>query len=774
MSMPVRSVLSATMGAKMSKGRLHQSNGNEAPGKNPPERVGEEKRTSEEAEAFLRQWTGFPFPKPKPTNPTFDSPKESADPPPESKSGSGSSNQPEVEKAYRKVEARYRTLVEQIPAVTFHASLEGGINELYVSPQIETLLGFTQKEWLEDPVLWYRQLHPDDRERWHTEFARTIATGERFQSEYRFLARDGRVVWVHGEAHLVRDESGLPLFLQGVAYDVTERKRVEETLRHAHVELEARVRERTAELAAANETLRAEIEERRRAEAIALEWKERFEATVRASGQVLYDWNSATNEVTYAGNLQAILGYSPEEMAGGLTRWIELIHPEDRETFLKEIESVKPAKKPFHQEYRVRKKDGSIILVEDEGYYVRDRSGKVDHVVGFVTDVTRQRALEEQLRQSQKVEAVGRLAGGVAHDFNNLLTVITGYCDLLLADLDPSDSRRPQAQEILKAAKRATDLTAQLLAFGRKAMIAPRILDLNALILDAQKMLSRLIGEDIDLTTILEHALGRVRADSGQLHQVIVNLAVNARDAMPRGGKLTLRTANVELDETYARLHPEVRPGPYVLLAISDTGQGMTEEVRTHLFEPFFTTKELGKGTGLGLATVHGIVMQHGGHIEVESALGRGSTFQIYLPRAEPAPRVEELEAPEKVLARGSETILLAEDEDGVRKLAQIVLQQAGYEVLAAEDGPRAEQLSFQYEKPIHLLVTDLVMPQMSGRELAESVARQRPTIKVLYLSGYTEDVIVRHGIANAEVAFLQKPFTPAGLTRKVRELLDG
>jgi CheY-like chemotaxis protein len=371
------------------------------------------------------------------------------------------------------------------------------------------------------------------------------------------------------------------------------------------------------------------------------------------------------------------------------------------------------------------------------------------------------------------MEAVGRLAGGVAHDFNNLLTVITGFCELLLRTHDLDDPSRALVEEILRSGERAATLTRQLLAFSRKQMLLPQVISFNAVVADMEKMLRRVIGEDIDLVSVPGPDLGYVLADKGQLAQVILNLVVNARDAMPRGGKLTLETANVYFDEAYAATHPEVRPGAHVMLAVSDTGCGMTEEVRAHVFEPFFTTKEPGKGTGLGLATVFGIVKQSGGHITVYTEVGVGTTFKLYLPLVGERSRKMQPEIAVSELPHGTETILLVEDADPVRALAREVLQRSGYTILEARHGLEALVVAEQFKGKIDLLVTDVVMPQMGGPELAKLLRDARPGTKVLYLSGYTDDAVFRHGLLEGETAFVQKPFAMAVLARKVREVLD-
>jgi nitrogen-specific signal transduction histidine kinase/ActR/RegA family two-component response regulator len=389
-----------------------------------------------------------------------------------------------------------------------------------------------------------------------------------------------------------------------------------------------------------------------------------------------------------------------------------------------------------------------------------------------VTLIEREQATEEQLRQSQKMDAIGQLAGGVAHDFNNLLTVITGYTDLGMRRMEPADPMRKNLEQIKKAGDRAASLTRQLLAFSRKQMFQEKVVDLNSIVADMDKMLRRLIGEDIDLVSLLEPSLCRIKADPGQIEQVLLNLAVNARDAMPRGGKLTIETGHANLDEAYVKSHPTAKTGQYVMLAVSDTGTGMDAETQTHIFEPFFTTKEVGKGTGLGLATVYGIVKQSSGDIWVYSEPGKGTSFKIYLPIAIDSTGPE-TEAKPTDIPQGQGTILLVEDEELVRNLAGEILGMNGYRVLTAANGIEALRICTEHIGQIDLMVTDVVMPQMGGRELAERIGTVRPETKVLYMSGYTDDAIVRHGILDDSVLFIQKPFSFERLTRKVREALD-
>jgi signal transduction histidine kinase/ActR/RegA family two-component response regulator len=425
-------------------------------------------------------------------------------------------------------------------------------------------------------------------------------------------------------------------------------------------------------------------------------------------------------------------------------------------------------------------KDGRILDIWMTVTKLVDDTGKPIGIASTERDITERkrveqemRTLEDQLRQSQKMEAIGSLAGGIAHDFNNLLTIIKGYSQLSLMELKEGTPLRGKVEEIQKAADRATALTRQLLAFSRRQVLEVKVVDLNTILRGLDKMLHRMIREDVELVTHLTEDLGSVKVDSGQIEQVVMNLTINARDAMPSGGKLNIETANVELDEHYTRNHVAVKPGSYVMLAVSDTGVGMTLEVRDRVFEPFFTTKEKGKGTGLGLSTVYGIVKQSGGNIWVYSEPGKGTTFKIYLPRVdEPLEEAGEKVVQKEIAGRG-ETILLAEDEEKVRQLTGQILTQNGYTVLEASHGDEASHICEQHKGPIHLMVMDVVMPGINGRELAKSLEPHHPEMKVLYMSGYTDNAIVHHGILEKGLSFLQKPFSTDGLLRKVREVLD-
>jgi hypothetical protein len=420
---------------------------------------------------------------------------------------------------------------------------------------------------------------------------------------------------------------------------------------------------------------------------------------------------------------------------------------------------------------RHKTRAGSILSVEINAREIP--YGKRRARLATVQDVTKQEQLEAQLRQAQKMEAVGRLAGGVAHDFNNALSVILSYSEMLSDGLPREDAMRADLGEIGKAARRAADLTRQLLMFSRQQVLAPRVVDLNELLAGTERMLRRLLGEDVELALLPQRPLGSVRIDPGSIEQVIVNLAVNARDAMPTGGKLTLETADVTLDDAFAQDHLGVTPGPHVMLAVTDTGVGMDRATQSRIFEPFFTTKDKTKGTGLGLSTVFGIVQQSGGTVWVYSEPGRGTTFKVYLPRVE-GPAESILPTAPPATLRGSETVLLVEDDDQVRAVAGGILRRHGYRVIEAHEGGEALRLAGEHAGTIRLLLTDVVMPGMSGTELARQLAQKCPAMRVLFMSGYTDDSIVRHGVLEASMAFLQKPFTPEVLTRRVREVLDG
>ena len=466
--------------------------------------------------------------------------------------------------------------------------------------------------------------------------------------------------------------------------------------------------------------------------------------------------------------LIAMLGYTSAEEVLLLDPEKDVFaQPEEHERL---IEEFRRSGRLDGVEVKWKRKDAGVITVRISGRAVTSADEPADVLEAIAEDVTDRRALEDQFRQAQKMEAVGRLAGGVAHDFNNLLMVISGYAEVILAQVDTTSPLYEKGRAIQLAADRATTLTRQLLAFSRKQLLELKVVDVNAIVQDMERLLRPLIGENIELVTMLSPEAAHTRADAGQLEQVIMNLVVNAKDAMPAGGRLTLRTESVVVDENHRRGQQFIRPGHYVTLQVSDTGTGMDRETQSRIFEPFFTTKEKGKGTGLGLSTVYGIVKQSGGYVMVQSELGHGTTFQIYLPLVEGAAEKSPVTAPEAI--GGSESILLVEDEESVRQLVRDTLCAKGYQVLEAENGEAGMAVAARHEGKIDLVITDVVMPGMGGREMVQQLSGARPGIRVLYLSGYTEDAIIHDGATEVGTAFLQKPFTLQNLSRKVREVL--
>jgi len=584
------------------------------------------------------------------------------------------------------------------------------------------------------PISWdavFEALHPDDRPLLLKALEGSFATGSDYVVEYRLVSSDGSVEWVAESGRPIYGEAGEPVRVVGVSRVITKRKAAEEALRAS--------------------------EER---------YRELFENANDAVITLDGDW------LITSGNraAEALLGRDRSEILGRPAT--DFIAPEQHD-LIREQERLKLSGEATATTYeldllhaggrRVPVDISTRLILED---------GRPAGIHAIMRDASGRKALEEQLRQAQRLEAVGRLAGGVAHDFNNILTAIDGYNDMLLDSLDPDDARRFDALEVKRAAERAADLTRQLLAFSRRQVLQPRVIDLNELVPDLESLLRRTIGEDVSLETLYAESHALVKADRGQLEQVLMNLAVNARDAMPDGGRLTIQTGSVTLAGPLAETL-ELPAGAYVELTVRDTGVGMDDQTRAQVFEPFFTTKASGEGTGLGLATAYGIVRQSGGQIRVESEPGRGTAFHVLLPVAPageaPAPSRGERERPKS----GSETMLLVEDEDMVRRLARLSLERRGYRVLEAAGADEALRLAAEFDEPIHLLLTDIVMPGMNGRALAERLAGDRPETRVLFMSGYPDDAIVRHGISEADVAFLEKPFSPDDLAEKVREVLD-
>ena len=494
-----------------------------------------------------------------------------------------------------------------------------------------------------------------------------------------------------------------------------------------------------------------------------------------------YRADLAAGSWTSSAMLDEILGIDGASFRKDIPGWLSLVHPDERPDVAAHLAEVVDKRQAFNRAYRIRRpRDGAERWVHAVGELSCDGEGRPVELVGTIQDVTERKAaeaekahVEEMLRQSQRLEAVGRLAGGVAHDFNNILGVITGYGELMQKQVPEDHPARRRLEEILKASERAAALTRQLLAFGRKQLMQPKVLDLNLVLGDLGKMLERLVGEDVEVELRAAPELGAVRADPTQIDQVVMNMVVNARDAMPGGGHLTIETANADLDERYAASHPPAQAGRYVMIAVSDTGVGMDAEIQSHVFEPFFTTKASGEGTGLGLATVYGIVQQSGGCIWVYSEPGRGTTFKIYLPRVDDAPAAEAAAPITVASARGHETVLVVEDNDALRETVGEALEERGYVVLVAGGGEAAIEAAASHAGPIHLLLSDVVMPKLGGPELARRMAELRPGIRVLYMSGYSDGAVSRQGVLGPDVLLLEKPFTGARLARAVRAALD-
>jgi two-component system cell cycle sensor histidine kinase/response regulator CckA len=602
---------------------------------------------------------------------------------------------------------------------------------IFNSLSYQKVLGYSSEELQASSS--FEQIHPDDREgvKKAAEDARRSGIGKTL--EYRLRHKNGTWLVLESTSSVIRNAKGEPEKLVIVNRDITERKRAEEALRRSEAG---------------------------------------FRSVVEDAPYGIYRASMTGRFLQVNPALQKMLGYEVaddllrSDLASSIFR-----HPGEYQR-LTELLTRTEEIKDVEMEWKC--KDSTPITVRCSGRRVNDENGVPAYFEVFAEDVTEKRVLEKQLRMAQKMEAIGRLSGGIAHDFNNLLGVIIGYSRVLRKALGTDTALCEHAQEIEKAGERAASLTKQLLAFSRQQVLTPAILNLNTLASDMEKMLLRLLGEDIEVSLALNPELGTVKADQSQIEQVIMNLAVNARDAMPMGGKLRIETANVELDQAYTRNHPGSKVGSCVLLAVTDTGAGMDTATLTHIFEPFFTTKERGKGTGLGLATVYGIVKQSNGYISVDSAPGKGTSFQIYLPRhAGQLPGVEQKPDSADKLG-GSETILLVEDSEPLRKLAKTFLESAGFPVLSAESGEDAMEVAARYGKAFDLLLTDVVMPGMNGRVLAEQLLARQPGIMVLYMSGYTDSFIAGHGVLEPGTHLLHKPFTEEVLVRKVREVLDG
>jgi two-component system cell cycle sensor histidine kinase/response regulator CckA len=627
-------------------------------------------------------------------------------------------------------EGYYRAMVEN--SADAIALLNGDGTIRFVTESIERLSGYTSDDLAGSKA--FDRIHPDDRASVSVAFQRALEQpGVPISVEYRGQHRDGS--WRHREVVGVNrlDDPGVAAVV--VNYRDTTAHKV--------------------------------------AEAALLERERLYQATFDEALIGLAQTSRDGRFLLANSHLCDLLGYSAEELSA--LDFMTISHPDEVAGDVDARERlIAGAINRYTREKRYRRKDGSFVWTNLSVSLHRAVTGEPNYFIATIEDLTERKRAEEEARQLHKMEAIGRLAGGVAHDFNNLLIVIVGYADLVLNQLKGDDPARKDIQEIRAAGERAASLTLQLLAFSRKQVLQPQVLDVNMVVSRMNGMLRRLIGEHIRLEWRLEQPLDRIRGDPGQIEQVILNLALNARDAMPGGGTLSIETANVELDAADMSDHPGAAGGQHVMIAISDTGVGMDDAVQEHLFEPFFTTKELGRGTGLGLATVYGIVKQSGGSIFVYSEPEHGTTFKVFLPRVEHASEVAGVEADPPRVVGGSETVLLVEDQPEVRALAHAALTRHGYTVLEASQGEEALQIVQDYREDIHLLLTDLVMPVMSGRELAHRLLQRRPDVRVLYTSGYTDYANVHRGETESRVAFIQKPFTPTSLLRRVRDVLDG
>jgi len=771
----------------------------------------------------------------------------------------------EAEEILRASERKYRLLADNTLDVIW--AMDPELTFTYVNPAIRSLMGYTPDEWIGTRL----SEHCDDEN--FTKIVQVIADkmargpeppGVILEAVLLNKNREPIPFEIHGKVNY--NEKREPTSIQGVARDVSERKRAEGALKRSEMSLKTVFQSaidgmlvadmKTGRFVMANHAICrmlgysseeikrlcvADIHPVESMDHVRQQFKRQARSEIslapgipvkRRDGSVFFaDVNSAvlnlegrphllgifrdvterresekalreaydiinrTSSVAFtwknqggwpvafvSENVEKLFGYAAEEFMSGKVDYAACVHPDDLERVVKEMAefSGKAEKAGIaHEPYRIITKDGSEKIVKDRTYIVKDHDGRITHYKGIVEDITGQqraederKSLEHQLFQSQKLEAVGTLTAGIAHDFNNLLTSVIGNAELMLMETGKEDPLREMTEEIKRAGEKASGLTRQLLAFSRKQILQPEVMILNHVVKEMDRMLRRIIGEDIDLKTHLSPDLSPVEADVGQVEQVLMNLVVNARDAMPMGGKLTIETKNVKLDEDYANAHIAMKSGPCVVLAVTDTGIGMTKETLEKIFEPFFTTKGKNKGTGLGLSTVYGIVKQSGGNIRVYSDPGQGTTFKIYLPVVEEAVSERAKAEGDAAELRGSETILVVEDDEMVRNIVLKALEKKGYTVFTAADGNEALQWCEEHKDPIHLMVTDMVMPDMSGMTLADRLKTLKPEMKVLFMSGYTDNAIVHHEMFEKGIAFIQKPFTPDGLTRKVRKVL--
>ena len=627
-------------------------------------------------------------------------------------------------------EELFRLINENAADMIAVVDMEG--RRIYNSMAYQKILGYSPEELRSSSGI--EQIHPEDRDRVKKAAQEARETGIGRPLEYRILHKDGTWRVLESTSSVVKNAEGRPEKLIIVNRDISDRKRASEALRLSEAS---------------------------------------FRSVIESAPYGIYRANAAGQFLRVNPALQKMLGYETQEELFRANLATDVYRDSEEH---KKANDLFAGAKGFDVEVEWKRKDDTPLKARCSGRLIEGEHGENPSEACFevfAEDVTEKRVLEQQLRMAVKMEAVGRLSGGIAHDFNNLLGVIIGYSQVLKRRLKSGEDLFEYAEEIEKAGQRAASLTRQLLAFSRQQMLAPAILNLNALISDMAKMIHRLIGEDVELVMKLDPGIGSVKADQGQIEQVVMNLAVNARDAMSEGGKLALETAMVTLDQTYTRKHSGSKAGRYVMFSVSDTGMGMSAETLAHIFEPFFTTKEIGKGTGLGLATVYGVVKQSNGYVCVDSEIGHGSSFQVYLPLIEEPVGAPEAVAPASESFRGTETVLVVEDADALRKLSVTLIKQYGYQVLSAANGVEALELVQEDERHIDLLLTDVIMPGLGGHALAQRLVPLRPGLKVLYMSGHTDSSIGQHGVLEEGISLLHKPFTEEELVRKMRDVLD-
>jgi len=638
-------------------------------------------------------------------------------------------------------EERFRRIIENSRDIIYRMSLPDG-NYEYISPSVEEIVGFTPQEFYENPRLSLQTLHPDWLAYYSEEWEKLLRGDMPPFYEYKIINRQGGERWLNQRNTLIKDENGNPIAMEGIVTDITHLKKTELELR---------------------------------------EKRDEAQLFLDIAGVMIIAIDRDHNVTMANKKALEILECEENDIIG--KNWF------DNFLVSKDIDSVKDIhnkavkgelESTEYFENRVKSKRGNTKLIAWHNTVIRNEKGEITHSLSSGEDITERKKAEEernrfeqQLRQSQKMDSIGKLAGGIAHDFNNILTSILGNCDLALSELRPEDPLYLELTEISEGGERAADLTRQLLAFSRKQVLEPRILNLNDVIANMDRMLRRIIGEDIILNAKMIPELWNTRVDPGQMEQVILNLVVNARDAMPDGGRLLIETDNIILDSGSSIKYPEAEPGEYVMLAVSDTGRGMEKGIQSNIFDPFFTTKEIGKGTGLGLSTVYGIVKQSGGNIWVYSEKGKGATFKIYLPRIEGVPDTSAIDSNNRKLPSGTETILVVEDDNAVRNMAVKVLKQLGYKVIEAQNGGEALLVCETLESPVDLIIADVVMPKISGVEFVDRIRKIWTNVKTLYISGYTPNYIIQEGMLKPETPYLQKPFRPISFAEKIREALD-